>query len=294
MNEDTVFTIMKDEAGDDYTGLIALVLDNNVEISQFVREGDTEISMENRLDALGVRFGSHPSDQKYLGIVNLYRTGDARLSLDGSTSSSFWPRGQKLARQAAEDLYDRVWPDVAELSRQFVHDAVVTINSRDRVYRSSRVQEAVASGAIDPWIQSSSMGDLLRKLLFEEEKEFLATGELTQKIGFVTKYGAAMLAVGAPYEKYRWGRAVSEVARKVNALQIIQITGGFLRDSETRERNGLEFLWGLAINPDASIEASARGVYEKKNGRYRVTQEIKVIDANRDEQYLIPAWREGV
>jgi hypothetical protein len=291
MDKTTDLTIGVDEDGEEYTSLIALVIENKVELAPLVRAGDTATSVENRVDALGGRFGSHPSDQKYLGIVNLYRTGKARPSEDGSTSSAFEPQGRKLALQAVEDIYDQVWPAVGELSQQFVHGAVLDINSSDSVYRSSRVQEAVASRAIEPWIQSTSMGDLLRKLLFEEEKEFLAKGAMTQKIGFVTRYGAAMMALAVPYEKYRWGRAVAEIARKVDARKIIQITGGFLRDPETGEKDGHECLWGLVINPDGTIEVSAHGVYARDNGHLRVSRGITAAGPTLDKQYLIPGWR---
>lgn len=291
MNKVTEFAILTDEQGDEYTSLIALVIGDKVEICPLVRIAETGASVDDRMEALGARFGTYPSDQKYFGIVYLYRTGQARPSLDGSTSSVFEPQGRKLALQAAQDLYDQVWPAVGEMSQQFVQGMVRDIKSRERVYRNSHVREAIASGVIEPFIQSTSMGDMLRKLLLEEEKEFLAKGAITPKIGFLTEHGAAMMAAALPYEKYRWGRAVAEIARTVNAYKLIRITVGFLGGPETAETNGQECLWGLVIRPDGSIEVSARGVYARENGRLRVTQGITIADPCLDKQYLIPGWQ---
>jgi hypothetical protein len=292
MNEVAKFMIATDDDGEEYTSLIALVIERNVELTPFFCDGDTPTSITNRAEAFLGRFESHPSDRKYLGIVRLYRTGEAKAdsTLEAITSSVFGPRCQKLALQTAEALYDQIWPVVGEFSEQFVRDTVLAIRSRDSVNRNSRVQEAVERGAIGPWIQSTSMGELLRKLLFEEEKQLLANRAMTQKIGFLTNYGAAMMVAYVPYEKYRWGRAVAEIARKVNALEIVQITGGFLRDAESGERNGQECLWGLVIKPDGSIKASAQGVYARENGELRVSQEITVAETSVEKQFLIPAW----
>jgi hypothetical protein len=289
MNTTTEFLITTEDDGEEYISLIALVIEDHVELCPLVREEDTGKSVEERVEALGARFRKHPSDRKYLGIVHLYRTGEARAYLDGSASSVFEPQGRKLALQAGEDLYDQVWPAVGELSQQFVQGAVLVINSSESVYRSARVEEAVASGAIEPLIRSTSMGDLLRKLLSEEEREFPAKGAITQKIGFVTECGAAMIPATVPYEKYRWGRAVAEIARKVNAHKLIRITQGFLSDRETGGRNGC--LWGFVISPDGSIDVSASGVYTRDNGRLRVKKLITVVDPSLDEQYLIPGWQ---
>jgi hypothetical protein len=201
-------------------------------------------------------------------------------------------RGKELARRAAENLYDKVWPFVGQVSQKFVDDMVAHINSIDSLVGGPRMQQAIAAGAIDPILQAASMGDLLRKALFEEEKEFLAKGAITQKIGFVTaRGGAAMIPAKVPYEKYRWGRAVAEIARKVNARQIIQITDAFGRDPETGKRTEEELLLGFLISPDGSIEASAAGVYEKGGGRVRVKQGIHVIDKEGVAiQEVIPAW----
>jgi hypothetical protein len=293
MSKITKFMIATDEAGDEYTSLIALVLEEDIELSQFICEGDAEESVINRIgDTLGARFKGCPSDQKYVGIINLYRTGEARVSLDGSASSTFEERGRKLALQAAEDLYDEVWPEIAKLSQQFVHGAVQLINSRNSVYSNLRVRQAVAIGAIESRMEPSTMSDLLRKLLVEEEKEFLSSGAITHKIAFLTKYGAPMMAVDAPYERYRFGRAMAEVARRVDAHKVIRISSGFLGDPRTGSRNGQEFLWGVVIAPDGSLEASAHGSYIRDNGRLRVVREIATTDdPTLEKQYLIPGWK---
>ena len=93
----------------------------------------------------------------------------------------------------------------------------------DRLIHRSGVLEAPDSDAIEAVLQSATTGGMLRKVLFEEEEELLAKGEITHKIGFVAGNGAAMIPVVVPYEKYRWGRAVAEIACKLNASKIIQI-----------------------------------------------------------------------
>jgi hypothetical protein len=279
------------EDGEEYTSLFALVMGDQVELCPLVCEEDTDTSIQDRLEAVDRRFGSHPSDQKYGGVVRLYRTGEARPHLDGGTSSAFKAQGRKLALQAAEDLYDQVWPAVGELSEQFVRGAVQDIKSTKRDYDNSHGREAIPSGVIESWFQSTPTGDLLRKLLLEEEKEFLATGTMTQKIGFVTSSGAAMMAVAVPYENYRWGRAVAEIARKVNAHKLIRITCGFLADPESGEKNGQRCLLGLSINPDGSIAASAHGVYAIDQGHLRVSHGITVTEPTLEKQSLIPGWQ---
>lgn len=293
LDEISEFVIVPDEDGE-HTSFIAFVFDDQVELSPFVHEEDTETTMGNRVDKSYDRFESDASHQKLFAVVELHRRGKARPVLGASTPSAYEQRGKELARRAAENLYDKVWPIVGQVSQKFVDNMVAHIKSIDSPAGGPRMQQAIATGAVDPILQAASVGDLLRKALFEEEKEFLANGTITQKIGFVTERGgAAIIPATVPYEKYRWGRAVVEIARKVKAHQIIQLTDAFGRDAKTGKRNGEELLLGFLINPDGSVEASAAGTYEKRGGRVRVKQRIQVVDPSKDEkamQEVIPAW----
>lgn len=293
LNEISEFMIAPDDDGE-HTSLIAFVFDDNVELSPFVHEQDTDTTMEIRFNKFAHRLESDPFQHKCFAVVELHRRGKARPLVGASTPPAYEQRGKELARQAAEGLYDQVWPIVGQVSQKFVDDMVAHVKSIDSLVAGPRLQQAIATGAIDLILQAASVGDLLRKALFEEEREFLANGSISQKIGFVTKRGgAAMMPATVPYEKYRWGRAVAEVARKVNALQIIQITDAFGLDAKTGKRNGEELLLGFLINPDSSIEASAAGTYKKCGGRVCVTQAISVVDPSKQEktiQELIPAW----
>jgi hypothetical protein len=285
------FMIASDEDGE-HTSFVAFVFDDQVELSSFVHKGDTETAIKKRVAKSADRFERDASQQKFFAVVELHQRGKARPLLGGSTPPTYEQRGKELALQAAEDLYDKVWPIVGQLSQKFVDDMVAHVNLIDRLIGAPGVQQAIATGAIDPIIQAASVGDLLRKALFAEENEFLAKGAITQKIGFVTERGgAAMIPATVPYEKYRWGRSVAEIARQLNARKIIQITDAFGRDSQTGERNGEELLLGFLINPDGSVEASAAGTYEKRGGRVRVKEGIHVIDKEGVAiQEVIPAW----
>ena len=295
MNKNAEYVILKNGVTqDEYISLLALVFDDEVELDVLIHAGESDVEKATRMKAMGERYKNHPSEQKYLGIVNLHRRGQARPQLENCVSSEYRPRGQKLALKAAENIYDEVWPEVGERYRQYVRGMVKEIRSAERSIQRVRTVEATGRIAIDVESQSATFGDMLRKALYREEKELLANGRIKQKIGFLTKGSAPMIEVIAPHEHHRWARALAEIAQKVNATKIIHITHGVTLDPQTGEDNGSEVLLGFVIKPDGTSEAAAFGLYEKLDGCLRIKKQIKILDNSSEEheafQPIIPAW----
>ena len=115
MNKNTQFLVVLEQDGEEeHTSILALVIDDRVELDALIHSGESDTAQTHRMEALRDRFESHPSGQKYFGVVTLYRTGQARPNFDSCDSSDYWPRGQEVALKAVEELYDEVWPEVAE------------------------------------------------------------------------------------------------------------------------------------------------------------------------------------
>jgi len=144
--------------------------------------------------------------------------------------------------------------------------------------------------------QKFDPGDMLSPLLNEARKEQETSGELLQKVGWVLQRKAFLSPTGMPYEKYRFGRAVSEVAERLGAEAILAVADGYVLD-EAGNRSGLEVVQVLYVNPDGSSAMKHAKYTRRKHPQVRrdiitflLGQPVEQL--GKLEQGMFPAWGE--
>jgi hypothetical protein len=210
------------------------------------------------------------------------------LREDGSVDQVFElsnPELQKLnqsAKQLVYEQFDAEYPRVAEALNKFVDVAVGDMMANSTL--------KLPEGLIP--ITEVEYGHFLKQDLTGREKDFLA-GKFESMVGFGLQNGlTAMFPFSLGSYKYREARAISEIARRMNARFIFFTNEVWVRNPKTGQRTGQEGLNAMVVLPDGSVAAAAGAVYERKNDKLRVVHPIDLIGSAN--QHLFPAWSETV
>jgi hypothetical protein len=103
----------------------------------------------------------------------------------------------------------------------------------------------------------------------------------------------ASIAIGtAPYEKYRYFRAVSEVARRVDADAVVYLSNAH-QLGPTRKRTDIEVLGVMWINPDGACVSKCVSYTRRTNPQLKhdiITFWPEDASAQISTQNLVPPW----
>jgi hypothetical protein len=240
-------------------------------------------------EAAGEKFKQDCENAEYRNLFRMYPNGRVNpvceiKSKTGDDANDpvvvAYNAAQREAQRLVEAAYDQEFPEIGAKVQDFISNSVSQIMS---MYIQRQADEPIDD-------------ELLLNITRQQEKEFLAKGSITPQLGWEVAPGVAVIIpVALPAEgKYRYARAVSEIAQFCNAKSIIHIGETWCRDTKTGERNGQEGLSSMRILPDASVASGASGKYVRVNGRLQVIEPVHVDVDNmgrRCEQRLYPAWK---
>ena len=277
----------KDENGNEALFMTAIVHDNIVDLDWAHEEDDAETYGQRCLARFKtlVNADTHSSPPKTaMCTMRLYRQGNAVIS-NLACHDDYRDEAMRLAKKAAIDMYDSVFPDVAEAARAFVEESVHLVNrfAADDTFRRLAVEagKQIAADQVLPDLLDSAKADLVK------------TGEVEQRIGWMVNKGMALIPIGSPpFEKFRYFRAISEVARRVNAEAVVYVSDGY-ELSSSGERTGVETLVIMWINRDGTCVSKGVSYTRRKHPQLKgdiITFSADLATAPGSTQNLVPAW----
>jgi hypothetical protein len=283
------YRIEKDEEGNEALYMNATVSNNMVELDWVHVEDDEQSYAQRGLARIktiaNTDTSTFPPESAFLAL-RLYRRGDVMIS-GISCADEYRERAIQLAKEAALGIYDEVYPDVAVKAQAFVQESIENVKRL---------------GAVDlrPFLEANEENQVaadqfLPQLLEQSKIDLEKSGEVVQRIGWLVDNVMALLPGAAPFEKYRYFRAVAEVARRVNADAVVCVSDGYQLDP-AGERTGEEVLLVSWINPDATCVSMAAVYSRRKHPQVDhdiITFSVKeTLDAapHEGKQNLIPAW----
>jgi hypothetical protein len=281
------FKIEKDDNGDEALYMTAIVHDTTVDLDWVHSDDDGESYVQRGLD----RFQNFTNPDHSLTpksailTMRLYRRGD--IFIKGmACSNEFREEAIRLAKDAALNLYDQVFPEIATIANAFVEESIQNVQGLP--IENIFARYAAGEG------KELAAGELLTNLLEMAKSELVKTGHVVQRIGWRVRDALALFPIGGPpFEKYRYFRAVSEVARRVDADAVVYLSDGYIRGTDG-QRTGDEVLQSVWVNPDASSVTAA--VAYRRRRHPQVPQDIIEFlpdifpPDSKITQNLIPAW----
>ena len=185
---------------------------------------------------------SLPSQSAVFTLRLLWR-GDVAVS-GMACEDGFREQAIRLATETAIDLYDEVYPDAALAAEAFIEESIATVRQFAAIHARPHL-EAGMGKLLAP-------DELLPSILASAKTELGRTGEVVQRIGWHVRNAMASIAIGtAPYERYRYFRAVSEVARRVDADAVVYLSNAH-QLGPNFPNTDIEVLGVMWINPDGT------------------------------------------
>jgi hypothetical protein len=279
------YRINKDENGEEALIMTAIVRNKTVDLDWVHPDDDVKGFTQRcvvRSQALMGPNHSLPS-QSAVFTLRLYRRGDVAVS-GMACEDEFREQAIRLATEAAIDLYDEVYPDVALEAEAFMEESIATVRQsvaiHVRPYLEAGMEKLLAPDELLPSILASAKTELER------------TGEVVQRIGWRVRNAMASTIGTAPYEKYRYFRAVSEVARRVYADAVVILSNAH-QSGPTGKRTGAEVLAVMWINPDGTCISKCVSYKRRTNPQLKhdiITFWPEDASAQISTQYLVPPW----
>lgn len=193
-----------------------------------------------------------------------------------------------LVKETVLNMYDTVFPEMKHCMDKWID-----------------YQAALASGMAGTDLDKMGLtqqevghiSNLLPMLLDMHRQKLRDDGEVDQMIGWLHRDKMCLVPVTVPYEKYRFFRGVSEVARRIDAEAVVLITDGYVL--ENGSRTGTEVLSAMYINPDATCSMASAHYTRRRHPQ--VTQDIidflpeypgdkEANEKRGHNQHLVPAW----
>jgi hypothetical protein len=191
----------------------------------------------------------------------------------------------RLATEAAIDLYDEVYPDVAVAAGAFIEESIAFVRQFVAIHARPHL-EAGMGKLLTP-------DELLPSILASAKTELERTGEVVQRIGWRVQNAMASIAMDtAPYEKYRYFRAVSEVAKRVDADAVVCLSNSH-QLGPTGKRTGTEVLVVMWINPDSTCVSECVSYTRQTYPQLKhdiITFWPEDASAQISTQNLVPPW----
>ena len=266
--------------------MTAIVHNNTVDLDWVHPADDVEgFAQRCLVRSRALRGPSHslPS-QNPVFTLRLYRRGDVAVSAM-ACEDGFREQAIRLATEAAIDIYDEVYPDVALAAEAFVEESTAFVRQFAAIHARPHL-EAGMGKLLTP-------DELLPSILASAKTELERTGEVVQRIGWRVQNAMASIAMDtAPYEKYRYFRAVSEVARGVDADAVVCLSNAH-RLGPTGKRTGTEVLAVMWIDPDGKCVTKCVSYTRQANPQLKhhiITFWPEDASAQVSTQNLVPPW----
>ena len=280
------YRIDKDENGEEALIMTAIVHDNTVDLDWVHPDDDVEGFAQRCLVRSRSLMGPNYSlpSQNAVFTLRLYRRGD--LAVSGMfCEDGFREQAIRLATEAAIDLYDEVYPDAALAAEAFIEESIATVRQFAAIPARPHLEGEMG--------KLLAPDELLPSILASAKTELGRTGKVVQRIGWRVPNAMASIAIGtAPYEKYRYFRAVSEVARRVDADAVVYLSNAH-QLGPTGKRTGTEVLGVMWINPDGTCVSKCVSYTRRTNPQLKhdiITFWPEDASVQILTQNLVPPW----
>jgi hypothetical protein len=226
--------------------------------------------------------------EAYINLFRLYEDGRAQQRYkagDGSDSAyeAWYEQTTRRFQELVEGEFDKVFPEFAAEMKSYVQDVVSAISKKVSI-----PIQLPEGGSINP----ECLTEHIRGYLQEAKKQIMETGVATGVIGWGVDTGIISYPAGLPKEKYRFARAVSEIASIINAPLIMHGSEAWLRDKDTMERTGDELVQAYIISPDGSVVAS--GILQFRRIDCPLTFKEMTLETAKGKQslkqFMFPKW----
>jgi hypothetical protein len=256
----------------------------------YVKTTDTDESYGKRFEAAiqSIREkGKNFTLDNNLTMFRLWESGNA-VSLQVSSDdpkeaeemkliSDLWDR---ILTETIEPLYDDLFVENGQMARKFTQEMI------------KEARNAMQQPSSSP-LTVETLANELQSITKNEEANYLKHGDADHKIGWLLSNGD-VLAISRPVPqevRYRFGRAVAEVAQTVGAKALLLVFDGYNVNPKTHRRNGTEILQAMIITPDGKVSAAAAGNYKKVGKKIKVIHPVQARDEDhRVVQRIFPAW----
>jgi hypothetical protein len=280
------YRIFKDENGEEALIMAAIVRNKTVDLD-WVHSADDAKGVTQRcvVRSVAVMGPNHslPSEVAVF-TLRLYRRGDVKVS-GMACEDGFREQAIRLATEAAIDLYDEVYPDVALAAEAFTEESIAFVRQFAAIHARPHLKAGMG--------KLLAPDEPLPSILASARTELERTGEVVQRIGWRVQNAMASIAIGtAPYETYRYFRAVSEVARRVDADAVV-ILSNTHQLGPTGKGTGTEVLVVMWIHPDGTCESKCVSYKRRTNPQLKhdiITFWPEDASGQVSTQNLVPPW----
>ena len=278
------YKIFKDENGEEALIMAAIVRNKTVDLDWVHHDDDGKGFTQRCVVRSQAVMGPNHSLPSQIAVLTLrlYRRGDVAVS-GMFCEDGFREQAIRLATEAAIDLYDEVYPDVAVAAGAFIEESIAFVRQFAAIHARPHLE---AGKLLAP-------DELLPSILASAKTELERTGEVVQRIGWRVQNVMASIALDtAPYEKYRYFRAVSEVARRVDADAVVYLSNAH-HLGPTGKRTGTEVLGVMWINPDGTCVSKCVSYTRRTNPQLKhdiITFWPEDASAQISTQNLVPSW----
>jgi hypothetical protein len=244
-------------------------------------------------DAVGDKFQAVMDSEncEYRNLFRMYPSGLVHpiVEIKPQENDSNDPRfvayqaAQQEAQALVEAAFDQEFPEIGTKAQKFISEIVNLILSS-------------FDGPADVPADFNDKTWLL-EILQQSERELLAKGSATPQMGWEMAPGKVFVISRALPDKedgkYRYARAISEIAQMVNARAIIHVGETWRLDVKTGKRNGKEGLSIMRILPDASVASGASATFVRgDDGQPQITEPASLDNPlGLHVQNLFPAWK---
>jgi hypothetical protein len=280
------YRIFKDENGEEALIMAAIVRNKAVDLDWVHHADDAKGFTQRCVVRSQAVMGPNHSLPSQIAVLTLrlYRRGDVAVSAM-ACEDGFREQAIRLATEAAIDLYDQVYPDVAVAAGAFIEESIAFVRQFVAIHARPHL-EAGMGKLLTP-------DELLPSILASAKTELERTGEVVQRIGWRVQNAMASIAMDtAPYEKYRYFRAVSEVAKRVDADAVVCLSNSH-QLGPTGKRTGTEVLVVMWINPDSTCVSECVSYTRQTYPQLKhdiITFWPEDASAQISTQNLVPPW----
>lgn len=280
------YRIDKDENGEEALIMTAIVHNKTVDLDWVHHDDDAKGFTQRCVVRSQALMGPNHSlpPQSAVFTLRLYRRGDVAVSAM-ACEDGFREQAIRLATDAAIDLYDEVYPDVALAAAAFIEESILFVRQFAAIHARSHL-EAGMGKLLAP-------DELLPSILASAKTELERTGHVGQRIGWRVQNAMAKIAIDtAPYERYRYFRAVSEVAKRVDAEAVVCLSNSH-QLGPTGKRTGTEVLVVMWINPDGTCVGKCVSYTRRTSPQLKhdiITFRSEDASAQISTQNLVPPW----
>jgi hypothetical protein len=237
---------------------------------------------------------STPQDGMYFNMFRMWEDGKVHPAMrlvpkddNDATSVANIDKFNKTnddATIAVAEYFDTEFPQYADAVKDLIDTSVQKINEVNSIVNTMPAE--------DRGFSEDDMTSFLEFAVKQQEKRFLEHGSIKPLVGWLLQNGNPLLR---PFildiPKYRFTRAVSQIAAQTNSPGVVMIVEGWEQDKDTLKRTGIECINGSVIRPDGTVAVDVNGRYDRRNGRTKILSPIQTPATHTaKQQRLFPAW----